>query len=179
MKNFKKLLAQAEKLTKGDPEQFASGIQNLVQSEAFQTMRQEWLSPTERPSDPVCPAYEEEIAEYTLKAIGLYAEAIPHHAIESIELCFDRDPACLEIQPQIGIQFDTGRYQIDIGMFWDDEIGLKRKGKKECQTMAESVWPAFKGRGEHLQEKIPPLAEAVRQAVAERYPSADVTSRIH
>lgn len=50
-----------------------------------------------------------------------------------IELHFYQDASVDTIQPQIDIQFDTGLYHIDIGMFWDDELGLEREDKRTAR----------------------------------------------
>ncbi|MGM9522152.1 MAG: hypothetical protein ACI3VB_06700 [Oscillospiraceae bacterium] len=52
---------------------------------------------------------------------------------------------------------------------------MEREGKKNCQTMAESVWFEYK---EEFKVDFPSLADSIRQAVAGQYPKVEVNYEI-
>lgn len=151
-------------------------IWDIITSSDFRALQKKWFTPrASKSSDTFQTDYIKEITDYTLNAIRLYEDAVSHKAISCIELHFYQDVSVDKIQPQIEMQFDTGRYHIDIGMFWDDEIGLEREGKKNCQTMAETIW--FECR-ENYRNTIDFLADTVGQAVEKKYPKVDVKYEI-
>jgi hypothetical protein len=171
-KEHKNLFAMLEKLKDESKPHSTSEILGILSSSEFNDIKKQWFAPTPSVVMPASQeSYVREITEYTLNAIRLYETAIPHKTISSIELFINQDAACEEIQPQIDIQFDTGLYHIDIGMFWDDEIGLEREGKKNCQTMAETVWFEFKGTP---YMELSSLCNSIKQAVGEQYPASNV-----
>lgn len=152
-------------------------ILRIVTSSDFRALQKQWFSSTPpKSSDMSQVDYPKEIADYTLNAIDLYEDAIPHKVVSCIELHFYQDASAEIIQPQIDIHFDTGLYHIDIGMFWNDEVGLEREGKKNCQTMAETIWYEYKD--ENYEDTIVSLANYVKQAVVKKHPKADVKCKI-
>lgn len=164
-------------LTNNRKSHSASSILRIIRSADFQEVKKHWFTLEHTKSiDTVPPDYSSEVSDYTLTAINLYENAVEHKSINYIRLNFYQDISLDKIQPQIDIQFDSGLYHIDIGLFWDDEIGLERERKKECQTMAETIWYEYKT--ENHQGTILLLAERVKEIVTNKYPDIEVRYEI-
>ena len=170
-------LDEINQLTEESKPHSTDSILRCICNADFRALQKRWFSqkPSESP-DMLQADYAKEVADYTLAAIKLYKEAISHKKISYIELHFFQDASFNGIQPQIDIQFDTGLRHIDIGMFWDDGIGLDREGKKNCQTMAETVWYEYKA--ENSQDTLFPLVDMVKEMVKKMYPEVDVNCTI-
>lgn len=131
MREHDNLFKAIEELKDESKPHSVDSILRIFANSDFHALQKQWFAPTPSKSlDAFRVDYPKEVADYTLNAISLYEDAVPHKVVSCIELQFYQDVSVDMIQPQIDLYFDTGLYHIDIGMFWSDEVGLEREGKR-------------------------------------------------